>query len=208
MPIARRWMTHKSNSRKSPLTNSIKKHGAHNFKIEEIALATSMEEMHKLEIYYIKHFNSLHPNGYNLSTGGEHSSAGHTPWNKGKKGMPAPKSCFKKGHATWNKGVSQLSEETKKKQSLAKLGKHLSPETEFKAGQPSAFKGKKHTPEAREKIAANNSSRAIKCVETGAVFRSMLQAATELNIGHSYLQRLLKSGKQHKKTGLSFVYLK
>jgi group I intron endonuclease len=205
MPLKRRWAVHKCAKRKSPLTSSIMKHGVVNFKIEEICKASSKEELAKLEIYYIRHFDCLYPKGYNLSTGGV-SSSGLTPWNKGLKGLKAPKSAFKKGHKTWNSGQPQLSEETRKKQSLAKMGKRLSPATEFKAGAPSAFKGKKHSAEALVKISENGTGRRIVCVETGETFNSMLAAAAHYKIAHSYLQRLLKSGQTHKKTGLSFKF--
>ncbi|MDX1372945.1 MAG: hypothetical protein R3321_10765, partial [Nitrososphaeraceae archaeon] len=49
----------------------INKYGKDNFIIKEIDYAQSQEELNKLEIYYIKKFNSLWPNGYNLRKGGK-----------------------------------------------------------------------------------------------------------------------------------------
>ncbi|MBE3094981.1 MAG: HNH endonuclease [Actinobacteria bacterium] len=43
---------------------------------------------------------------------------------------------FKNGHQSWNEG-KQLSKETKRKLSESKIGKHYSPNTEFKKGQTS-----------------------------------------------------------------------
>ena len=166
-----------------------------------------MDELDKLEIYYIKQLNSLYPAGYNLSIGG-HSARGVAPWNKGVKGLKPPKSAFKKGHKTWNAGKPQLSEETRKKQSIAKLGKHISLATEFKAGEVSAFKGRKHTPEALAKISANNGmKRAIMCIQTGEVFDSILSAANYYKIAKSYLLKMALSETPHKKTGLTFKFV-
>lgn len=206
MSLARRWAVHKAARRTSPLTSSIKKHGAKNFKVEIIDRATSLDELHKLEVFYIKDLNTVYPYGYNLSSGGP-SNKGCVAWNKGIKGQKAPKTAFKPGHKTWNAGQPQLSEETRRKQSMAKIGKHLSPATEFKVGHPSAFKGKKHSAESLVKIATNGAARRIQCNETGEIFASMKAAAEKLGIAHSYLQRLLQSGKQHKKTGLSFKFI-
>jgi group I intron endonuclease len=207
MSLKRRWAVHKAAKRISPLVSSIKKHGADKFIIEEIDRAASLEELNILEIFHIKNLNSLYPNGYNLSTGGQ-PFRGCTSWNKGLKGLPAPKTAFKKGHKTWNAGQPQLSEETRKKQSIAKLGKHISPKTEFKKGQESAFKGRKHTLDSLLKISANGNRRAIMCVETGIIYASVLDASKLLDIAKSHLRRLVISGKQHKKTGLTFKYVK
>lgn len=42
-----------------------------NFKIEVIDETNSLNECNELEKYYINHFNSLSPNGYNISKGGD-----------------------------------------------------------------------------------------------------------------------------------------
>jgi group I intron endonuclease len=205
MSLKRRWAVHKATKRISPLTSSLKKHGSENFKIEEIDRASSLEELAKLEMYHIKTFASIYPLGYNLSTGGM-SNKGCKAWNKGLKGLPAPKSAFKKGHKTWNAGQPQLSEETRKKQSLAKIGKHISSATEFKTGQTSAFKGRRHSPEALKKISENGNRRPVTCNETGQQFMSAKSAAAHYSVAFSYFQRCIKTGQVIKKIGLSFKY--
>lgn len=206
MSLKRRWAVHKAAKRTSPLTSSLKKHGAGSFTIEEINRATSLEELAKLEVFYIKSLNSLYPAGYNLSSGGP-SNKGCRAWNKGLKGLKAPKSAFKKGHKPWNAGQPQLSEETRRKQSLAKLGKHISPSTEFKPGQPSAFKGRKHSEESLAKISANGNRRSVLCVETGQIYSSITDGATQTGIAKSYFRRLVLSETKHKKTRLTFKFL-
>ncbi len=55
----------------SHLFNSVQKHGLINFKVEFLEQnVESQEKLDELEVYYIKIFNTLEPNGYNHSTGG------------------------------------------------------------------------------------------------------------------------------------------
>lgn len=51
------------------LNNAIRKHGVCNFIVELIEYC-SLENANDREIYYIKKFDSLYPNGYNLKIGG------------------------------------------------------------------------------------------------------------------------------------------
>lgn len=51
------------------LNNSIRKYGSDNF-IYNIIEYCKPEETNEKEIYYIAKYNSLYPNGYNLTTGG------------------------------------------------------------------------------------------------------------------------------------------
>lgn len=206
MSIKRRWAVHKASKRITPLISSIKKHGKDAFIIEEVCRAVSLEELDKLEIYYIKFYDTIYPKGYNLSSGG-HSTRGVAPWNKGLKGLPAPKSAFKKEHKPWNAGQPQLSEETRRKQSIAKIGKHISPKTEFKQGQPSAFKGRKHRSESLAKISANGHRREVLCIETGQIYESLAYGAKQTGIAKSYFRRLVISETKHKKTGLTFKFV-
>lgn len=62
-------------------------------------------------------------------------------------------SLAKQGYIPWNKGkIGIYSEETKRKISKANKGKHNSPNTEYKKGMVSTFKGKKHTEDAKKKL--------------------------------------------------------
>ena len=51
------------------LNNAIRKYGVGDFVVELIEFC-EMNEADEREIYYIKEFNSLYPNGYNLKNGG------------------------------------------------------------------------------------------------------------------------------------------
>lgn len=52
------------------LTQSIKKYGKENFNVELIEEVDGSEKAYELEQYYIKHYGTKSPNGYNLTDGG------------------------------------------------------------------------------------------------------------------------------------------
>lgn len=54
--------------------DAILKYGIENFSIEEIASASSLEELNTLEKHFITELNSLSPAGYNLKNGGDVNS--------------------------------------------------------------------------------------------------------------------------------------
>ena len=56
---------------------ALKKYGESNFKWEIIDTCTGLDQINKLEKYYIKKFNSYKPNGYNMTKGGD----GGSMWN-------------------------------------------------------------------------------------------------------------------------------
>jgi group I intron endonuclease len=207
MTLKRRWAVHRAAKRDTPLCRSIKKHGADKFKIEAICSALTEEALDDLEILFIKEYNSLAPNGYNILPGGNASQCrGQSAWNKGRKATEEEKTALSLAHmgqTAWNKGVP-TSLETREKQSKAKLGRHISPVTEFKPGQLSKFKGKKHSPASLALISLNGNRRPIVCVETGQIFRSIIEAAIQLEIAKSHLRRCVLSGKAAK--GLHFRF--
>lgn len=90
---------------------------------------------------YKPYFNECPKAGNSL--GYKHTKEGRDAISRGKKGKP---SSFKNKKA---------SEETRKKQSDAKKGKHLSPNTEFKKGMKSPRKGKSRFANKEEKLQAH-----------------------------------------------------
>ena len=71
--LASRWYSHcyaamKKNN--NLFHNAINKYGKDNFTIKQLCIANSKKELDELEIKYILQENSLHPNGYNLKSGG------------------------------------------------------------------------------------------------------------------------------------------
>lgn len=66
-----RWASHKRQTGGCrALSNAIKKYGASNFAIEELAEAASQSELDELERHWISMLNTMWPNGYNLNSGG------------------------------------------------------------------------------------------------------------------------------------------
>ena len=55
---------------KTAFDKALKKYGIENFDYAIIDEAHDMDELNKKEIFWIKHFNSLAPFGYNLCVGG------------------------------------------------------------------------------------------------------------------------------------------
>ena len=76
-----------------------RKYGIDNFELEILAEVETREEAWELEQTFIKVYNTIYPNGYNVSSGGK-GAKGVSPWLKGK----------------------HLSEETRKKISIARMG--------------------------------------------------------------------------------------
>ena len=103
-------------------------------KEEYIKTCYSEEEMCSDEQYYIEVFDTLYPNGYNLTEGGE--------------GCIACEETRKKISLV-HKG-KHISEEQKKKLSVALKGRIMSDEHKKKIGE--ANKGKHHTEESKKKM--------------------------------------------------------
>ena len=138
-------------------------------KEEYIKTCYSEEEMCSDEQYYIKFYNTLWPNGYNLTEGGE----GEIPCEEVRKKISETLKSkmigdkhpmFGKHHteetrrkiSEGNKGKT-LSEESKRKMSGSHsgeknpmFGKHLSDETKKKISE--SKKGKQHTEETKKKL--------------------------------------------------------
>lgn len=53
------------------INQSLNKYGRENFKVELVDIADTLEELNRKEIFYIKEFDCIAPNGYNLTKGGD-----------------------------------------------------------------------------------------------------------------------------------------
>lgn len=113
-PLEKRKWGHLNNAKKgvkSAFYNAIRKYGEENFKfiiLDELKLHRSDVLNHK-EKYYISLFNTVAPNGYNMTKGGDGNDGSIKP-NLGK----------------------HLSEEVKERLRIANLGKNHSEETKIK----------------------------------------------------------------------------
>lgn len=72
--IERRWSEHKRSKDNCIIHKAIRKYGADNFELSVVKECT-LSDLSELEIYYIKYYNSIFPNGYNMTMGGETNSA-------------------------------------------------------------------------------------------------------------------------------------
>lgn len=73
-PLNIRWRYHVKASRnnsQSALHCAIRKYGTESFKIEPIFVVALADELNEKEKFFIAALNTLSPNGYNLTTGGE-----------------------------------------------------------------------------------------------------------------------------------------
>ena len=94
--VEKRWKAHLNECKRNYkyqcvyLNRAIRKYGSDNFVIETIDTSSCPHKLNKLEEYYIKKYNSLSPNGYNLTKGGEGCKASEetklkmSKWQKGK----------------------------------------------------------------------------------------------------------------------------
>jgi group I intron endonuclease len=232
--LDKRWEEHKYNAFMkqdgSAIYSAMRKYGLENFKIKPVAYANNQNELDHRETYYIKLFNTLTPNGYNLLSGGsfgKHSEISKQKMSKAKKGRIVTESQrlavskAHKGKVTSqktkikmslaqkgrNKGI-KLSEETKKKISLAQkgekngfFGKKHTEESGLKISKK--LKGRKLSPKHRSNLVIPDNKIKIVCNETGQIFSSYTEASNILSVSISSIS-LFFSNKQKSVKGFTF----
>ena len=140
----------------SVIGNAIRKYGVENF--NKILIENIPEEkLNEVEIEYIKKYNSLHPNGYNLTEGGDKppTCAGNK-WNLGRHFTEEHKrkiSEANKGKVSGTFG-KHFSEETKKKMSESGKGRHHTEETKKKMSE--SKKGRPFTEEHKKNLSKSH----------------------------------------------------
>lgn len=121
-----------------PFMLSINKYGEDNFTFEIIDTANNIDELNDKEIYWINFYNSVSPNGYNLTGGGQ-----------GKKMMV----------------TNELSERISKGLKNSEKWQEIKNSEEYKGTMEKNFfgrnKGKKFTQEHKEKIWEKNKERIL-----------------------------------------------
>lgn len=163
-PLMVRWKQHcnPSNQNCIALHRAILKYGKENFTIEQIDVASDLNELNQKEIYWIKFYNSIDPNkGYNLRIGGENGTVSNETRVKLGKG---------------NRG-KKFSEEWRRKMSKSHKGVKHSAESYAKGVETKRANG---TYEKIAKIAVINgkqSGKRVRCLETGIVYKSITDAA-------------------------------
>ena len=159
---------------KKPFYCAIRKYGWNEFTHEILKEELTLEEANFYEQFYIEQFNSHHPNGYNLTKGGEgtkgyvysaedkqrisDSIKGRKWFNNGIEEVQqyeCPEGFIEgriTSHGAWNKGIP-CADEVKLKISKSRTGKC--------AGEENSFYGKKHSPENLAKMSKPRSEKAV-----------------------------------------------
>lgn len=134
-PLRVRWLQHcKARSHATAVRNAIQKYGQDNFTIAPIFETVCPVILSYKEIEFIKNLNSLAPNGYNLTEGGEgskHSDSTKKKLSEARKGALNPM-----------------------------FGKQLS--AEHRAKISAALTGNKRPQAVKDKIRANHNSKSDK----------------------------------------------
>ena len=141
-PNTKRIKDHFSGHGNRVIANAVKKYGKDAFVCEILEENVFPEFLPDLEIAYIKRFNTVRPNGFNLTSGGEVAKkVSDETRKKISEAQKGKKSHHygKKGEKSYNYGRKHTAE-TRRKMSKAHKGeKHH-------------FYGKKHTPESLRKM--------------------------------------------------------
>lgn len=173
-------------NKNSGIDAAIKKYGKENFSIETICEAKTLEELNKLEKYYIKFYNSTNSEiGYNLCEGGNNTKGYHH------------------------------TEESKKKMSKSRMGifageknpfygKKHTLETrqrlrEIKTGRKLTDEWKKHLSET------SPMKRKVICITTGEKFNSIVEAANKYNLKSTHISAICR-GRRNQTKGYKFMY--
>ncbi len=186
MDLELRWKCHCKNNNKMLISRSIRKHGKENFKIEEIDGANSMSELNYREQHHIYMNNSISPNGYNLTAGGEN-------------GKRSEETKLKISQIKIGKKLN-LTEEQHKNRSERVSGKNnpmygisltgnkwpKERTLEFsksRTGENHPLYGKKRSKETIRKCVENNKTRQpVLCVQNGIEYESFSEAERQLKI--------------------------
>lgn len=164
------WHSRKSSGNCRVLYNAMRKYGQAAFSVELIDTASSFEEMNQLERKYIAMLGSMHPNGYNLTDGGDAGSFAEETRlmaSKRLKGKPMGEKN--------RKGLIKAWADPELRQKRCDAIKDAMNRPEVKAKTSERQKGKPKSASHIESLRKARASSVI-CVETGKVFEAMVDA--------------------------------
>jgi group I intron endonuclease len=214
--LKRRWSDHCAKSSTClALKAAINLHGRENFTIEQIDVASNIDDLNKKEIKWIADLKSFGDLGYNLCLGGEGKS-GYKQKPESVEAMRQKKMGKKltvehKVRISAGNTGKIMSEESKRKisqshmgmkhskETLAKLskirlGKKHSADSKAKIGL--AGLGKKHSNESIKKMSENKQAikKPVLCLNNGSIYESINEASKKLNISSGGICRSVKTG--------------
>lgn len=146
----------------SYISRAIKQHGARKFDWEVVCSCDTEDDLNAQEVYYIKHLNTLAPDGYNLRAGGEGGT--HHPETRKKIGLS-------------NTG-RVVSESTRLKMRVARTGTNASAEARLKMSI--ARRGSLHCAYGKPKVACWRVGQYTTKGELVCVFSGITQAAQSI----------------------------
>lgn len=157
------------------IIDAIRKHKRKNFKREILEFCYTKQEAFEAQEKYIKEYNTLSPNGYNVSPKGGLCISGclkHTDETK-QKMSNSQKLAYtpeRRKNVSENNKNRIITEEQKIKQSISMKGKKHTEKTKNKIsesnkGKISPMLGKHHSDESKEKMSKNSGSKRIEVRE-------------------------------------------
>lgn len=179
---SRRWDNGRGYKSNKLFYNYINKYGWDSLKHIIIKDNLTEQEAKQLEVELIKKYNTQDKkSGFNLTAGGD---SGFSPCEETRKKM----SIARRKRIIKEETRRKTSESTKGEKN-GFYGKHHTEEAKLKIslakkGRTGFFKGKKLTEEHKRKIGEKSlfrNAKAIKCVETGKVYRCSREAYEDLN---------------------------
>ena len=183
--LEHRWSQHCSNSSGCIyIHRAINKYGKENFTVEQIDVASDSEELNKKEQYWIAHYDSIAPKGYNMTTGGGNFERCDDSREKIRKRQTG------EGNSFYGKTHS---DEVKKRFSEQRKGEKNAMYGSARFGKKNPMYGKHHSEETkqryREMFSGAKSAKAKKviCIETGEVFDTITIAANSVGKTNTHL---------------------
>ena len=138
------WRDLTTNYANNQLTEDREKYGLENFDVEILADVDTQEESWELEKKYILEYNTLHPNGYNVSTGGGRGFTYQEERNKKISEATKGENNYWYGKKFSDEHRKKISEGNKGKKRSEEFKKHMS---EISRGERNHSFGTKHTDE-------------------------------------------------------------
>lgn len=201
-PVNERWLKHATDKKaKTRIGRSLIKYGHSNFEFSVIDIAESEESLTHKEIFWIKTLNTVSPNGYNLTHGGEGSSLSEETKEKLSK-IFSLKHGVTKGRAKSYR--ERTPEEIKLWDERVRLNR-----SNAQKGRDSPMKGKKHSKESLAKMSENRKGivayTKIVTRSDGVVFESLKDAAEDSGTNKPNITSQIK-GLRHNAGGFQFKY--
>ena len=193
-----RWGKNGRNYSTSPkFYAAINKYGWDNFEHRILETHLSKEEACLKEQYYIVKFNSLSPNGYNLTTGGEMTEMSEEARKKLSKSMMGNKNGL--GHKCSEEKKRKISEAQKGRTFTEEHKRHISEAKKSKGTGPCSEEKRQHI------IAAKKDKKPVYCIETDTVYESIQECARQLHLQATLICKVCK-GKAKTTGGHHFQY--